>query len=316
MVTTTTRLMVLAGALAAGPAAALTIEFDYRYDRSGFFSEPGRRALLEQAAQAFAGLADPLAAIQPGGGDTWSATFRHPSWSSIFETATVIDETVAARNFKVFVGASGSVGSVLGIADPGTTTATGSPAFVDLVAARGQAGALAAVPTDFGPWGGSIWFNRNASWHFGADTSGLEPGESDFLTTATHELAHLLGIGEAASWSALVTGGPAFTGTQSQAFYGGPVPLDPIAAHWAEGTMSVVNGRAQETLMDPTTVRGIREDMTALDYAGLADIGWQVSAVPEPAAWVTMILGILGLGAWSRRRSQPGDDSRNQTDSA
>jgi hypothetical protein len=59
----------------------------------------------------------------------------------------------------------------------------------------------------------------------------------------------------------------------------------------------------QETLMDPSTPRGTRELLTDLDLAGLADIGWQVTAVPEPGSAHLLLagLGVLGALRWQQR---------------
>lgn len=288
--------------LTAPATHALEIVFDDRFDRSGF-SDAGtaegaaRRAVLEQAAQAYAGFTDTLSAISPQGTDSWQLSFQHPSWTSFFEQATVRDLAVPADTLVVFIGASPFAGSVLGIASGGTVTASGSTQFLDTVAARGQAGALAEVPTDVGPWGGSIWFNSSIAWHTGVDTGGLGFGQSDLLTTVTHELGHLLGFGQAASWQALAgldaQGQRVFMGAGAMAEHGGPVPLDSSASHWAAGVGA--------HLMDPSTPRGVREPLTALDLAAFGDIGWQVSAVPEPGA-----LGLAGAGllavAIARRR--------------
>jgi len=299
-------------------ANAIEVVLDYRFDRSGYFSGGTpealeRRTVLEAAAGFASRLADTLAPIAPGDGSTWAVTFRHPSWISSFETVTVTDLAVPANRLIIFVGASTSFGSVLGIADGGSVTATGTTEFLNAVATRGQSGAALPVPRDFGPWGGSVWFNSAAPWYFGLDPAGLVAGRSDFLTTATHEFLHLLGIGDAPSWSAWVqpcpsAAGLCFSGPASVAAHGGLVPLDPIAAHWAEGVTSTVTGVAQETLMDPTTVRGLRELMTELDLAGLADIGWQVTPVPEPQAWALVLSG-FALTGWIARRRRT-EDSR------
>ncbi len=282
--------------LAAGEARALIIEFDYRYDTRGFFTDQvngtprlERRAVLEQAASFYAGFSDQLSAIEPGTGSNWSVTFTHPSLQG--PPVTVLNESIPANTLRVFVGGSSSAPGVLGFAGVGSAlTATGPASFVDSVLYRGQANAAGAVASDFGPWGGAIWFNANNDWYFGLDGpdlgNTLVPGRPDFVTTATHELAHILGYGEADSWFSQVEAG-AFTGTQSVAAYGAAVPLDSLALHWANGIYRTVDGVSQETLMDPSTERGLRELPTDLDYAGLADIGWQVTPVPvPPSLWL------------------------------
>jgi hypothetical protein len=296
----------LAAALPA-PARSIAIQFDYTYDTQGFFdpavnpSAAQARAALEAAGAVYGRLADGLSAIAPGGGDHWFTGFLAPGGGNV----VVSDLAVPEDTMVVFVGGRPLFG-VLGFAQNGSVLApTGSAAFLDALAARGQAGALAAIPTDYGPWGGSITFSASAPWHFDPATA-PSAGTSDFFTTAVHELAHLLGIGNASSWDALVTddGDPStpllFHGPASVAAYGGPVPLDPNGGHWAEAVASFVNGVPQETLMDPTTARGIRELLTDLDLVGLADIGWEVTPVPEPGTSATLALGLALLAA--RRR--------------
>ena len=59
---------------------AIAIQIDYSFDTGGFFNDPVRRAILQQAANDVAARLDTfLPAITPSGGNTWSATFFHPS---------------------------------------------------------------------------------------------------------------------------------------------------------------------------------------------------------------------------------------------
>lgn len=295
-------LMLIPGLLLANSAQALDIVFDYRFDRSGWFSEDSsaglmRREVLQQAASVFSGFTDNLLAIDASAGNSWSVSFQHPSWSNWLEQATVSNLLVPENSLVVFVGASSFSGGVLGAAGGGNVSAQGSQAFLDTVAARGQQGALAAVPTDVAPWGGSIWFNSYQPWYIGLDDSGLAAGQPDLLTTATHEIAHLLGFGASAAWDALVQNG-VFTGEYASAVYGSAVPVDGVAAHWAYGVEA-------DNLMDPGTVPGKREYLSAMDYAALRDIGWQVSAVPEPSTLSMLLLGLVGVFArWRRKQSQ------------
>lgn len=291
----------------ACPTQAITIQFDYSYDTRGFFTdsisgEPiaERRALLELAAGTYARFSDHLTPITPQAGDTWSVTITHPSLGG--PPLTLTDLSVAADTIRVYVGGSPSAPGVLGFAGAGSNlTASGSESFVSNVLTRGQANAIGDDATDYGVWGGYIWFNATQDWYFGADAAGLSPGRPDFLTTATHELGHILGFGTADSWfSQIDETGNTFTGAASTAVYGSPVPLDRYDSHWAEGVNGELDGITQETLMDPSTVRGQRELMTHLDYAGFSDIGWQVAAVPLPtSAW---LFGSALLGWFNRSR--------------
>ncbi len=302
---------VLAAALfAASPAQALVIEFDYTYDTRGFFTDLDtgaprveRRALLEQAASFYSGFTDSLAAIAPQAGDSWSVQITHPSLGG--PAITLTDLSIAADTLRIYVGGSNSAPGVLGFANTGyNLVAGGSAGFVDAVTTRGQENTVGSGATDYGTWGGMIWFNAANAWYFGSDASGLTAGHPDFLTTATHEIGHILGFGEADSWLAQIDNGY-FMGANAMAAYGGPVPVDPFDAHWAEGTMSTYMGLPQETMMDPSTPRGERQLPTALDYAGFADVGWQVSAVPEPQHAALFGAGTLLVFAAARRRTRP-----------
>jgi hypothetical protein len=295
--------------LVSAPATALEIVYDYRFDRHGFFDPAtaagaARRAVLAAAADPYSSFSDALSAIAPSRDNHWRVSFRHPSFSSFFEIASVDDLAVPADTLTIFVGASSSQGPVLGAASIGEVEVFGDASFAQIMTLRGQDGAGAALPTDYGPWGGSLWLNSRIDWYVGLDASGLGSAQADLLTTVTHELAHLLGVGEAPSWHALATGSAgayAFDGAASSALYGAPVPLDPIAAHWAEGVMSDVDGTIQETLMDPTTARGTREYLTRLDLAGLADVGWQTTPIPEPSTLLGCAAGLIGLALLARR---------------
>ncbi len=164
---------------------------------------------------------------------------------------------------------------------------------------RGQTGALASPPTDFGPWGGSVSFDDTANWSF-AGTAGMPAANQfDFLTVATHELGHVLGIGTASSWFTYVdSSNNTFLGPHAEASYGGPVPLDASAGddaadgHWADGTLS----HGQVTTMNPTIVPGVRRPFTSLDWAGLDDIGWQTDELAVTGQPPANVLAAAGFG--------------------
>lgn len=308
------KILTATGLLLTLPAHALTIEFDYTYDTRGFFTDLTtgtpilkRRALLDQAASFYSGFTDSLTAITPQAGDNWSVQITHPSLGG--QLVTLNNISVAADTLRIYVGGSYSSPGVLGFANTGfNLMANGSDTFVDSVTTRGQENTTGANASDYGVWGGMIWFNAANDWHFGSDTSGLTAGHPDFLTTATHELGHILGYGEADSWLAQIDSQGYFTGAASVAAYGSAVPLDQYGSHWAKGVVSIYNGVTQETLMDPSTITGTRELPTVLDYAAFKDIGWQVASVasvPEPDTYGLLLAGLGFVGLLSRRRSAP-----------
>jgi hypothetical protein len=87
-----------------------------------------------------------------------------------------------------------------------------------------------------------------------------------------HELDHVLGI--ASRWFAQLSG-QTFVGPTAKSVYGGPVPVDPLLVHWDHGT--TVDG--QPVALDPLITVGTRVGESALDFAGLRDLGWSVSGV-------------------------------------
>ncbi|MDB5304633.1 MAG: Calx-beta protein [Phycisphaerales bacterium] len=250
----------------------LKILFDYRYDKSGWFAaHPDAMARLQDAAQSFADLTDNPAAIVPGNGNGWSETFSDPAGSA--QTLTLRNPVVAANTVVIYVGASSSlISNELGRAAPGGWNAVGSEQWVNAVEGRGQHGALIPNPTDNGTWGGSITFSSTTNWNLSAALP--KPTQNDFLSVARHEICHVLGLGTADSWNTYVSANT-FTGPHARAANGGKDPiLSPDRGHWADGTFSTVNGVKQLCEMDPFLQTGTRRALTALDYAGLQDVGW------------------------------------------
>jgi len=257
---------------------AITFQFDYSLDATNFFdpiTNPGRRQVLEQAGNELGSrLQDTILEIIPhkfNVADTWTATFEDPATGGSFD---VNDLIVGENIIRVYVGAR-NLGGSLGSGGPGfASSVTGVQQWIDTVLGRGQEGALGPdnTQTDFSPFGGSIAFDESANWYFGLDTAGLDVGEFDFFSTAIHELTHVIGFGTAPAFNNLVSGG-VFVGSSSILEYdgSGPVPLeDP--SHWQKDLQD--NGA--EVSLDPDLADGVRKNLTALDYAGLNDIGWQV----------------------------------------
>jgi hypothetical protein len=279
--------LALVALVGAAPAAAVTIEFNYDYDATGFFGTataptPARRA-LEFAARAFTSFADALAPIAPAGSDAWTAQFPNPATG---QSASIVNLAVPADQLTVFVGARNLAGSRLAEATPGSHLFDDpealSPEFLSAVVNRGQGSPI----VDSAPWGGSIAFDTTTSdgaprpWHFDPQTAPSFPA-NDFVSVASHELAHLLGFGASVSpsFQAKVMGGR-FAGPTTSAVFGGSVLLHSDGDHWATSVASppfTVN--PPPAAMGPLLFPGERLALTPLDYAALADVGWDVPQV-------------------------------------
>ena len=192
---------------------------------------------------------------------------------------------VPTNQIIVFAGARDLSNSRLGEATPGLYSLNNpdvlTPGFIDAVVNRGQG----PTAVDFAPWGGSIAFDvaqpdgSPRPWHFDPHTlpAGLD---NDFLSTAVHELSHLLGFGASASgaFQAKVQNGR-FTGANAVALYGGSVLLQTGGEHWASSVTSPPFADRPRAVLGALLFPGERLPLTPLDYAVLADIGWQ--APPE-----------------------------------
>jgi hypothetical protein len=316
-------------------SAAIDIQFDYSLDTQGFFSSSDAKTSLEAAGSFFEGLLqDTFDAITPGTvynagteaqfSDTWTIDFNHPGTGNAH---SIVDKSIAANTLLIYAGGRNVDGSggTLASAGPWGYSVSGVTSFLDNVLSRGESGitdgsgSRLSTETDFAPGGGSIVFDTSESWFYNSDvnsTTAPTGGQMDFLSTAMHELAHVLGFGTAdggssndGSWSGKISSG-AFTGAFSKASNGGSnVSLDGGNGHWADGTTSVrhLDGVSQEANMDPTTTSNERKLFTNLDIMGLRDVGWEinVSAVPEPSFYATVFgLALLGFGLVRRRKLQ------------
>ena len=251
-------------------APALTIRLDYSFDDPargglGFFSDPARRALVEKAAlDLSAPITSTPAAITPGGSNTWTATFFNPSTG---QQTSVSNLSVAAGELVIYVGAMAMGSDEAGLGGTGGFQGSGTSSFLANLRSRGQSG--------YAAWGGSVSFDTTVPWYTGSATT-YATSLTDLYTVAVHEMGHVLGMGTSAEFNQRFNG-PYFVGENAVAANGNrPVAMSPDLAHWAQGTTS--NG--QPASLQPTIIPGIRYGFSALDYAALKDIGWQVSSTP------------------------------------
>jgi hypothetical protein len=278
----------------------VTIQLDYSHDTNGFFvGHPDRQSLLATAANTLASrIGDSLEPIIPNAaaGDTWTAVFTDPGTGN---TTQIDNLTVPANTIIIYAGGT-SLGGAVGLGGPGGFNSSGDQAWLDTVQGRGKPGTLGPnnQQTAFTPWGGSVEFDTSFSdWYFGADPSAIQPTQVDFLSAAEHEIGHVLGFGTSNSWTNQVSGST-FIGPNAVAEYGGPVPTDAAgsaAQHWADGTAD----QGKHCTMDPVFDSGVRETFTPLDYAGLADLGWNLqTSQPVGPGPYTAIVGISSGGGW------------------
>mgnify|MGYP000521138031 CR=1 FL=1 len=283
--------------LAGQQAHAISIEFNYDYDSNNFFSTQVKKDVLESAAGFFENrISDNLTAINSSGINHYNAVFSNPGDGS---EETITDFSVATDTLLVYAGGQTLEGSTIGQGGPGGFSISGTSSFLNSSISRGQGGGVesgvkGATAFDFALWGGSITFDTGAAWYFDTDTSTDESfSGNDFYSIALHELAHLLGFGTSDSWDNQVSAG-VFTGDNS-----GSVSLASGDAHWLNGTSSLIDGiDSQETAMDPSITTGTRKHFTDLDLDGLRDVGWEVNAVPVPAAvyfFGSALLGLVGF---------------------
>jgi hypothetical protein len=287
---------------------AIHFTFAYLGDAATFFA-PGTdaRNALEFAGNTLLGprIATHLAAIQPDATNHWTAKFYDASAADPQnQPISKPDLAVGENEVVVFVMMNDSLrGGVNwnGYFDPpgpGSTTA-----WLHAIEGRGNPAAEGDNPTAVAPWGGVIAFTHTpkftkpdgtlvtTTWSFEQDPSRIPATAADFVTTAEHELGHILGFvfnrnpnDRTAVWDRLRD--PAnpnlFTGKNAEAAFGGkPVPLDPsFPGHWAD--LKTLGRRAamqEVSLANLTRGELHRVTFTDLDFAALQDIGWRVPNV-------------------------------------
>jgi hypothetical protein len=244
-----------------GAAIALgnsfSIEFDYRFDSTNWFTRE-RRAVLKQAAKVWTRIIRDKFETVPAGTPV-SMTNPTTGASESFSLDRPIDDLL------VFVGV-GQSGGALAVGGPFGRWTVGSSLDTRY---NGN---------NFEPWTGDISFNPTANWFFDATPKtddDIPRNAHDFLSVAVHELGHVLGIGTSKAFDRLVSSGQ-FTGANARSFNGGaPIPLDGSAGHIQDGF--VPSGQMGEPAMDPTLTVGTRKLPTLVDIALLNDIGYAVN---------------------------------------
>ncbi len=229
------------------------IRFDYRYDTNGFFSDPQRREVLEAVANTWEGIIEDEFPDIPVGTPTPFVNNPQTDVSDTFVTDAPIDDLL------VFVGARDMGGNTL---------AEGGPSGFFTSESR-------YTGSNFEPWIGTVAFDSLTNWFFDPNLSTADdiPSEAfDFYSIALHELGHVLGFGTSGAFDRLISGSN-FNGDRTKAANdGNSVPLEPSPdlGHIQNGYR--IDG--VEPLMLSTSASGIRNFITPIDIAALADIGY------------------------------------------
>lgn len=247
-------------------ADGFNIEFDYRFDSQNWFTSE-RRAALEAAADVWERLLLDDFATTPAG--TATPFVRHPEAeqsyvdalgqpSTIYTTDAPIDDVV------ILVG----------------TQSLGATGSLSLAAASGFFNNESRYVGDrFQPWLGSLTVNRDVNWFFDPTPltdDDIPAGQSDFISTAIHEIGHVLGFSRSIpAFSRYVSpSGDRFIGPQALARTDGlGIPLDTESSHIEDGFELSGSG---ETALDPVSFRGKRQLPTVLDAAIFDDLGYTV----------------------------------------
>jgi len=245
--------------IALNAAGSFQIQFDYRFDTQGWFTS-ARKAALEAAARIWESIiADEFPDIPVGTPTPFvlnPETNEYIGSNNIFNTDTLIDDVT------IFVGARTLSGATLAVGAP-------SGNYTNEARYNG---------TDFEPWLGSISFDDSTNWFFDPTpntATDIPLTQNDFISTAVHEIGHILGFNRSANVFNNLVVNDAFTGANTLAVNGGnPLPLQPGSAHIRDGYEF---GGSGETLMDPTSSSGGRQLPTILDAAILDDVGYTIN---------------------------------------
>ncbi len=254
------------------------IQFDYRFDTQGFFSDPLRKNILEQAAKIWESYLNDDFAPKPIGttvsvpiadsyGDLGVTGF--PSFGRPLKTVTLSQPIDDLLIFAYSIDIPWwTYSNILGFGESFEQSTDESNRY------NGD---------KFQPWVGTIAFNSGelSQWQSGEkfffdttpQTSYDVPNDQyDFLSIALHEIGHVIGIGKAPVFERQITD-QGFNGPISRSLNKSqPIPLESDLKHIKEGF--TLSGSAED-LMDPV-LTGTRQLPSPLDIAILGDIGYDI----------------------------------------
>jgi hypothetical protein len=268
---------------------AFSIALDYRFDSASWF-DAQKRQLLAHAANEWARYIDDDFPALPAGLSSFGSRPDMVAGCQPAHTDVVLADPV--DDVVVFPG-SGTWQPTpqCGIANAAPYDwSTETPEELRTV----LDGRLFSSP--FQPWAGAVTFDRKQTWFLDAtpDTTDDLPCDdsADFLSTARHELGHVLGFYSYPPGSARQTpfgelvqkgaDGFSFHGPKAMAVYGGPIPLDDMGTHF-RADMVTCHGRTPAMIQSQGL--GTPQEITALDLAVLEDVGYHIrwDLVAEPS---------------------------------
>ena len=283
-------------------SAAIDIIFDYSYDSGNYFSDD-RKYIMDQVAYVFESRmgGESFAGYRPSEDlglssiTGLSLNFTSPSSSATLQPAvasTTSDGNVIgkANELIIFLGAKSIAGSTLASAgSTGRTGYSGSPADNAVLAAAFDA---KDSTTNFEPIAGSSQVNTNETFYFDTDltthTDALSSGKTDFYTVMVHEIGHVMGFSKTRNAWIANKSGNFWTGANAKAQYNGEnVPLYPDSSHWDKTTTSgsgaldtsKINCDCHPSMLPSISINK-RTSFSALDFALLKDIGYNISGAP------------------------------------
>ena len=275
-------------------ASAVTIRFDYRFDDGYFSKHPERKKTLELAAAIWAELLpDRFLRIPPG----TMLRFTHPKTKAKLSIPMPQhDGDLLVFMFAFPQGSKASAGPLFDIDGYRESAKT-------FTKERGPRGKPVrglyqrANGNPYQPWAARMTVNPNFRWHFAQSVSQVEDIPSrthhDFLSTALHELGHILGFYRDSSpfgFTDLVANDK-FTGARAVSLDRRPIPLDKDSGHIGDYNSATSKGRLilarpnlEQYLMHGAAhpVTGLRLYPSQLDLVMLEDIGYTVDWTKLP----------------------------------
>jgi hypothetical protein len=196
-----------------------------------------------------------------------------------------------------------------------------------------EAQALGFLPASINPASGYVGFSATTKWDFGS-ADGVTAGMYDFEGLAAHEISEVLGritglnnakptyatMFDTLRYSAAHASSFSYSSSAYFSVDGGVTNLGRfnISGGGDRSDLATIKGDAQSAFLSAGTPYGLSAgDLTALDVLGWgswspANGGGMIGslppsaisagmAVPEPSAWMVMLLGFGLIGAASRR---------------